>query len=69
MSNETGGFKRHGENEYQATFSESEREVLINLSEQIIELLAERVDHAHEDPLAAMVGITVHDSPQKMKFY
>ena len=56
-------FIRHGENEYQAKFSESEREVLINLSEQIIELLAERVDHAHEDPLAAMVGITVHDSP------
>ena len=63
MNNEPTGFHRHGENEYQAKFSESEREVLINLSEQIIELLAERVDHAHEDPLAAMVGITVHDSP------
>ena len=25
--------------------------------------MAERVDHAHEDPLAAMVGITVHDAP------
>jgi hypothetical protein len=52
------GFNRHGENEYQAKFSESEREVLINLTEQIIELLAERADHGHEDPLAAMVGIT-----------
>ena len=59
----TTGFNRHGENEYQITFSESEREVLINLSEQLIELLAERVDHAHDDPLAAMVGITVHDTP------
>ena len=63
LSLEPGGFKRHGEHEYQATFSESEREVLINLSEQLIELLAERVDYAHEDPLAAMVGITVHDAP------
>ena len=63
LNTEPNGFKRHGENEYQAKFSESEREVLINLTEQIIELLAERVDHAHEDPLAAMVGITVHDSP------
>ena len=63
ITNEPSGFKRHGENEYQAKFSDSEREVLVNLSEQIIELLAERVDHAHEDPLAAMVGITVHDAP------
>lgn len=63
LSEEVGGFKRHGENEYQAAFSQSEREVLINLSEQIIELLAERVDHEHQDPLAAMVGITVHDTP------
>jgi hypothetical protein len=63
LSTETAGFKRHGDNEYQAKFSESEREVLINLSEQLIELLSERVDHAHEDPLAAMVGITVHDTP------
>jgi hypothetical protein len=29
----------------------------------LIELLSERVDHDHEDPLAAMVGITSHDSP------
>lgn len=63
LNSEIGGFKRHGENEYQASFSESEREVLINLSEQLIELLSERVDQAHEDPLAAMVGITVHDTP------
>ncbi len=59
----TEGFKRHGDHSYIATFSESEREVLLNLCEQIIELLAERVDHGHEDPLAAMVGITSHDTP------
>lgn len=63
LATDTGGFHRHGENEYQASFSESEREVLINLSEQLIELLAERVDHANDDPLAAMVGITTHDTP------
>lgn len=57
------GFHRHGENSYIATFAESEKEVLLNLVEQIIELLSERVDHGHEDPLAAMVGITSHDSP------
>lgn len=57
------GFFRHGANSYLANFTESEREVLVNLVEQIIELLAERVDHDNEDPIAAMVGITVHDTP------
>lgn len=57
------GFFRHGENAYIANFSEPEREVLINLAEQIIELLSERVDHVSDDPLAELVGITVHDSP------
>ena len=56
-------FKRHGSNSYVAEFAENEREILINLTEQIIELLAERADHGQEDPLAAMVGITSHDSP------
>jgi hypothetical protein len=56
------GFRRHGSHSYVAQFDESEREVLLNLIEQLIELLAERVDHGHEDPLAAMVGITSHDS-------
>jgi hypothetical protein len=59
----TEGFKRHGDHSYIAEFGESEKEVLLNLCEQIIELLAERTDHGHEDPLAAMVGITSHDSP------
>jgi hypothetical protein len=57
------GFFRHGANAYLANFSEAEREVLTNLVEQIIELLAERVDHHNDDPLAAMVGITMHDTP------
>ena len=60
---EESGFTRHGNNAFVAQFSESEREVLINLAGQIIELLSERSDHSDEDPLAAMVGITTHDSP------
>ena len=57
----TEGFKRHGDHSYIAHFAESEKEVLLNLCEQIIELLAERTDHGHDDPLAAMVGISVVD--------
>ena len=60
---EQAGFTRHGDNAFIAQFSESEREVLINLAGQIIELLSERTDHGDDDPLAAMVGITSHDSP------
>jgi len=63
LMKENNGFTRHGEELFVAQFSESEKEVLINLSQQIIELLAERVDHNEQDPLAAMVGITLHDSP------
>lgn len=59
----TEGFKRHGDQSYVAQFADSEKEVLLNLCEQIIELLAERTDHGNDDPLAAMVGITSHDSP------
>ena len=62
-SDEKHGFHRHGDNAFIAEFSESEREVLINLVEQIIELLGERTDNHVDDPLAAMVGITTHDSP------
>jgi hypothetical protein len=54
----TEGFLRHGSDTYIANFAETEREVLVNLVQQIIEILAERHDHANEDPLAAMVGIT-----------
>ena len=46
----TEGFSRHGDHSYVATFADSEKEVLLNLCEQIIELLAERQDHGHEDP-------------------
>lgn len=59
----TEGFFRHGSETFIANFAETEREVLVNLVQQIIEILAERHDHANEDPLAAMVGITTHDSP------
>ena len=62
-SDKQHGFHRHGDNAFVAEFSESEREVLINLVEQIIELLGERTDNHIDDPLAAMVGITTHDSP------
>ncbi len=62
-SDDQHGFHRHGDNAFVAEFSESEREVLINLVEQIIELLAERTDNHVDDPLAAMVGITTHDTP------
>ena len=62
-TDEQHGFHRHGDNAFVAEFSESEREVLINLVEQIIELLGERTDNHVDDPLAAMVGITTHDSP------
>ena len=57
------GFKKIDENSFSISFSPSEREVLINLSGQIIEILAERVDVFDKDPLAEMVGITGHDSP------
>lgn len=60
---EPAGFYRHGNNAYVANFSESENQVLVNLVEQIIELLGERKDHHSDDSLAAMVGITSHDSP------
>ncbi len=59
----TTGFRRHGDNAFIGEFSESESEVLVNLVEQIIELLGERKDSHSNDPLAAMVGITSHDSP------
>jgi hypothetical protein len=62
-SDKQSGFHRHGDNAFVAEFSQSEREVLINLVEQIIELLGERTDNHVDDPLAAMVGITTHDSP------
>ncbi len=57
------GFVRFSEDSYLLEVSESERDVLINLSGQLIEILAERVDVAHSDPLAKMIGITGHDSP------
>ena len=63
VDEQPSGFTRHGNNDYVANFSPSESEVLVNLVEQIIELLGERSDNHSDDPLAAMVGITSHDSP------
>ncbi len=60
---QSSGFTRHGSDHYVAYFSISEREVLINLVEQIVELLGERIDNYDDDPLAAMIGITSFDSP------
>lgn len=57
------GFRKIDEDSFSVRFSSSERDVLVNLSGQIIEILAERVDVLDEDPLAEMVGITGHDSP------
>lgn len=57
------GFVKFSEDSYLLDVSESERDVLINLTGQLIEILAERVDSAHSDPLAQMIGITGHDSP------
>ena len=57
------GFIRESKDSFVATFGQTERELLINLAEQVIEILAERVDDVDSDPLAAMVGITGHDSP------
>lgn len=59
----TAGFTRHGAGAFVANFSSAEVEVLINLAEQLIEILAERIDAAHTDPLAEMMGISGHDSP------
>jgi hypothetical protein len=57
------GFTKQGMDSFVAKFEQTERDVLVNLTEQLIEILAERVDEKNSDPLAAMVGITGHDSP------
>jgi hypothetical protein len=57
------GFSRIGRDSFVVTFAETERQVLINLVEQLVEIMAERVDEIQNDPLAAMIGITRHDSP------
>lgn len=63
MTNKFKGFVKFGQDSYLCDFSESERDVLINLSGQLIEILAERIDAVQSDPLASMIGITGHDSP------
>jgi len=63
------GFHRHGDNAFVAEFSESEREVLINLVEQIIELLGERTDNHVDDHLLQWLELQHMIHHQKMKFY
>lgn len=57
------GFVRFSEESFILDLSESEKDVLINLSGQLVEILAERVDAVQTDPLEKLVGITGHDSP------
>jgi hypothetical protein len=59
----SSAFVRHGDGAFVATFAQTETEVLINLTEQLLEILAERVDEMHTDPLAALINLTGHDSP------
>ena len=51
MSEIQHGFFRHGDNAYLANFTEAEREVLVNLTEQIIELLKEKINVVSFDNL------------------
>jgi len=62
MSNQSG-FERHGPGSFVVILDESQSAVLLNLSEQLIEILAERIDNVHSDPLAQLMGISGHDSP------
>ena len=57
------GFVKLSDDSYILELSESQKEVLINLSGQLIEILAERVDAPSSDPLVAMINITGNDSP------
>jgi hypothetical protein len=54
---------RDGHDCYVAVFGPTERDILVNLAGQLIEILAERVDDLGGDPLSAMVRISGHDSP------
>ena len=56
-------FKRHNDDELTITFTSQEAHVLINLTEQLLELLAEGEGQSHQvDPLLHLVGISNADS-------
>jgi hypothetical protein len=56
-------FKRQDNDELTITFSSQEAHVLINLTEQLLELLAEGEGQSHQvDPLLHLVGISNADS-------
>ena len=57
------GFVKFSDDSYLLEISESQKEVLINLSGQLIEILGDSVAVTSSDPLAAMIGITGNDSP------
>ncbi len=63
------GFLRSGDEKIAITFSSQEAHVLINLTEQIIELLSEEDGGTHlseshsVDELMRMVGISTNDAP------
>ncbi len=57
------GFVKFSDDSYLLDVSESQKEVLINLSSQLIEILGDYLDLTSSDPLAAMIGITGNDSP------
>lgn len=57
-------FFRRENGEISITFSSQEAHVLVNLTEQILELLADGAAQSHQiDPLLHMVGISSSDSP------
>lgn len=57
-------FKRLDDGSISITFTSQEAHVLINLTEQLIELLAEGDGQSHQvDPLLHLVGISNADSP------
>ena len=65
MKNKGGtGFFRSGDDKVFAVFTSQEAHVLINLTEQLVELLSEGDGQSHQvDPLLHLVGISNADSP------
>ena len=56
------GFSKNKAGDFCIQLGQIERDLFINLSEQIIEILGERNEVRDSDPLAALVGITGYDS-------
>ena len=56
------GFSKNNAGDFCIQLGQIERDLFINLSEQVIEILGERKEVKDSDPLAALVGITGYDS-------